>query len=207
MSAKRDGPVEARLYQLIELDERGVGEVRNLASLRAGLVNAPDAALVVKKLEALGPSDVRTGLKQMLDINPVAVLVKGWVQLRKIRDAIRRSLEEPGVEQEVNLPAHTFEAKLKPRLVLTVHEVDWLHVDFEVGFSGKVTSGRLSFMGGALSVVHLAPVKATLAISCEGASLGEMSRPFQLLGDYRFSPALALLIPGTVRPPGAHGPS
>ncbi len=105
-----------KLYEILEVNERvaGAERVKSLASLRAGLVDAPDAKSVARKLEALDTHALTGALTQMLDVNTVALHRSGLGTARQDRTAIRKSVVSPATPQTAVLASHTFEAKLKP---------------------------------------------------------------------------------------------
>ncbi len=79
-----------------------------------------------------------------------------------------------------------------------------MQVDFEVVFSGEVTSAELTIVSGKLSSLKLGPAKASVKVSCEGARLHDFSRPVALLPAYELHSA-ARADPGKGSPSFSRG--
>jgi hypothetical protein len=186
--------VSARLYDIVDVRGTGQGIQRatELAALRVGLVDSPDARGIQEKLRHVGPEALSAQLKRMLDVDLLSLLAGAWGQVRRVRDAAKESLKEPAATQTVELPRHTFEATVKPRLVLSVAGVDWGDVDFELALTATLTSATLSIEAGQLTAVQLGPVTGSVRFSCEGTELREYAREVNLLPAYRLDPPIPL---------------
>jgi hypothetical protein len=187
--------MNTRLYDIVDVHRTGQGIQRatELAALRVGLVDSPDARGIQEKLRHVRPDALGTQLRKMLDVDLLSLLAGAWGQVRRVRDAAKASLKEPASEQTVELPRHTFEATLKPRLVLSVAGVDWGDVDFELDLTATLTSATLHIAAGRLSAVQLGPVTGSVKFFCEGTELHEYAREVNLLPAYHVDPPIPLV--------------
>jgi hypothetical protein len=186
--------MSTRLYDIVEVNRAGQGiqSATELAAVRVGLVNSPDAGAIQRKLRNVRPEVLRDELKKMLDVDLLSLLAGAWSQVRNVRDAARESLKDAPAEHTVELPRHAFEAALKPRLVVSVGGVDWGDVDFELSLSATLTSATLHITAGNLTGVQLGQVTGSVRLSCEGTELREYARELSLLPEYRLDPPIAL---------------
>ncbi len=106
--------------------------------------------------------------------------------------SVDESLAASAADQPVELPAHTFEATLKPRLVISLGGVDWCDIDFELALAATLRSATLHISAGRLTVVQLGQVKGSVKLSCEGTEVREYAREVKLLPEYRLDPPIAL---------------
>ena len=113
----------SRLHDLLELrgNTDGVADVRRLAALRGGV----DGSLLGKAIADWTPERLNADLEKAFAVDPFALMARAWSQIAKVRDAIKKSLGPPPVAASVPLLKHDIDAKLRPRLVLSVEGVDW----------------------------------------------------------------------------------
>jgi hypothetical protein len=170
----------------------GTGRITDVAAVRVGLIDAPDAKAVQESLRAIEPQHLADELHKMLDVDLFKLFAGAWRQLHKIKQAVTKSVGPPPAEQLVDLPRHEVAGKLKPRLVLSLAGVDFADIDFEIALSVSIQSAKLTIAGGALTAVRFGDVKGTIKLSCEGTEIHEYARELKLLGDYRITRPIAL---------------
>lgn len=185
---------DGRLIELLGLHRVGPGHdrVREIAAVRVGGVEAPDAAAVRTLLAAFTPQAFAQRLAGLADVNVFALIAATWGQVLKVHDALARSRAEPQRPVPVELPRHTLEAKLKPSLVLSVGGVDWCHIHFEFTVKLKLVSATLQLQAGRLAAVQFVGAELGLSLGCEGNELREFRRDLHLAPELTFSPPLAL---------------
>jgi hypothetical protein len=192
-----NNPIEhghGHLYELLAVQSVGPGHERvsELAAVRVGGIEAPDTAAVRALLHRCAPAQLGQEMRKMLDVDLFALLAGAWGQVHKVRAALARSLAEPAREHPVDLPQHTLDATLKPRLVVSVSGVDWCDIDFEVSARLKLSSATLSLQAGCLAALRVGTAEGSLRLACEGTEIREFKRELKLLPEYRFMPPLAL---------------
>jgi hypothetical protein len=196
--------MSTRLYDLVGVDRApdGIQRATEVAALRVGLVHSPDAQSIEEKLRHVRPQVLGAQLKKMLDVDLLELLAGAWGQVRKVRDAATESLRDPPTEHTVALPGHTFEAALRPRLVVSVGGVNWSAIDFELSVSAALTSVTLHIAAGKLIAVQLGQVTGSVRFSCEGTELSEYARELSLMPEHRLDPPISIVAAGVVRDAG-----
>lgn len=185
---------ETRLIDVLNVHRvsAGTGRVTDVAALRVGGIDVPDAKAVQDALRALEPQRLADAMQSMLDVDLFGLFAGAWRQLRKVQQAVKKSVGPPPAEQQVDLPRHQVAGKLKPRLVLSLADVDFADVDFVIALSVSIQSAKLTIAGGALTAVRFGDVKGSIKLACEGTEIHEYARELKLLDAYRFARPLAL---------------
>lgn len=182
------------LYHLLELQRNGNGveEVRRLAALSVGNVDADGASLLGRKVSEWASADVAKEIEQAFTIDPFTLLAKAWGQVRKVRKAIESSRGPPPQPQTVALMEHEIDAKLEPRLVLEVNGIDWFDLKLGLALELSVQSARLEFLDGKLTSVSLGNPTGTLSLHCQDQEVAAFKRDVKLRAEYRLEPPMAL---------------
>lgn len=185
------------LYDILDVHrvDPGLGRFKEMAAVRVGGSDVPDAKAVEEKLRAIAPEKLGEEVRKMLDVDLLKLLAGAWSQSANVRQAVVKSIGPPPTEQSVKLPGHEVVGKLKPRLVLSFKGVDFADIDFEVSLSVTITSATLTIHDGALTAVQFANVKGALKLSCEGTMLREYSKALELAPIYRLARPIALARP------------
>lgn len=185
---------DVRLYDVLDIQraDGGLNRVNDVAALRVGLIDAPDAQAVKDKLRAFEPGALADAMHDMLDVDAFKLFAGAWRQLRQVKQAVQKSLGPPPSDQSVDLPRHEVAGKLKPRLVVSMAGVDFADIDFEISLSASIQSAKLTLHNGALVAARFGDVKGTLKLSCEGTEIREYARTLKLLPEYRFAHPIRL---------------
>ena len=178
----------SRLHDLIELrgNDDGVADVRRFAALRGGV----DGSLLGRAIADWTPERLNADLERAFEVDPFALMARAWSQIAKVRDAIKKSLGPPPVAASVPLLKHDIDAKLRPRLVLSVEGVDWCDVEFEIKLALAIESAELELFGGALRAVRLGKVTGSVTLSCQGTPVEAFRRDLKFEPRYEFDPPI-----------------
>lgn len=178
----------SRLHDLIELrgNADGVADVRRLAGLRGGV----DATVLGRAIADWAPERLNADLERAFDVEPFALMARAWSQIAKVRDAVKKSIGPPPVAASVALLKHDIDAKLKPRLVLSIEGVDWCDVEFEVKLALAIESAELELFGGALRAVRLGKATGSVTLSCQGVPVEAFRRELKFDTSYVFDPPI-----------------
>ena len=188
----------ARLHDLIEVrgNADGVAEVRRLAALRGGV----DSTLFGRAVADLTPERLSADLEQALAVDPFVLAARAWSQIAKVREAVAKSVGPPPAPARVALVKHEIDARLRPRLVLSVEGVDWCDVEFELKLALSLESAELKLFGGALRAVHLGKATGALTLSCQGIPVQAFRRELRFEASYDFDPPILGREIGSSRP-------
>ncbi len=198
------------LHELLALSRSGdgVAEVRRLAALSVGNVDAKDASLFGKKVADWASADLAEELKKAFDPDPFLLMAKAWAQLRKVRKAVEESRGPPAAAKTAALLKHELDARLEPRLVLSVAGVDWCNIKLGLGLKLAFESAQLSFMDGRLTSLKLGNPSASITLQCEGQEVAVFKREIKVRAAYNFEPPLAWpaleALPGGVAMPSQY---
>lgn len=177
-----------RLHDLLALhgSADGAAEVRRLAALRGGI----DGSLLGRAIADWTPEQLGRDFETAFAVEPFTLMARAWSQIAKVRDAVKKSLGPPPVAAGVALLAHDIDAKLRPRLVLSVEGVDWCDVEFELKLALGVASAELELFGGALRAVKLGKVTGSVTLSCAGVVVEALRRELRFESSYVFDPPI-----------------
>ncbi len=178
----------ARLHDLLEVraNAGGAAEVRRLAALRGGV----DASLLGRALADWTTEKLEADLERAFDADPFALMAKAWSQIAKVRDAVNKSAGPPPAAASVPLLKHDIDARLRPRLVLSVEGVDWCDVEFELKLALAIESAELELFGGALRALRLGKVTGSLTLACQGIPVEAFRRELKFDSSYVFDPPI-----------------
>ena len=195
----------SRLHDLIELrgNDEGVADVRRFAALRGGV----DTSLLGRAIADWTPERLNADLETAFEVDPFALMARAWSQIAKVRDAVEKSLGPPPVSAGVALLKHDIDAKLRPRLVLSVEGVDWCDVEFECRLALALESAELELFAGALRAVRLGKVTGSITLACQGMPVEAFRRELKFESSYVFDPPILGRPPasGHTAPPGRRG--
>lgn len=178
----------SRMHDLLELNGNtdGVADVRRLAALRGGV----DGSLLGKAIADWTPERLNADLEKAFAVDPFALMAQAWAQIAKVRDAVKKSLGPPPATANVPLLKHDIDAKIRPRLVLSVEGVDWCDVEFEVKLALALESADLELFGGALRAVRLGKVTGSITLACQGMPVEAFRRELKFESRYEFDPPI-----------------
>ncbi len=178
----------SRLHDLLELhgNAEGAADVRRLAALRGGV----DGSVLGKAIADWTPERLNADLEKAFDVEPFALMAKAWAQIAKVRDAIDKSQGPPPAAASVPLLKHDIDAKIRPRLVLSVEGVDWCDVEFELKLALALESAELELFGGALRAVRLGKVTGSVTLACQGVQVEAFRRDLKFDSSYSFDPPI-----------------
>lgn len=178
----------SRMHDLLELNGNtdGVADVRRLAALRGGV----DGSLLGKAIADWTPERLNADLEKAFDVDPFALMAKAWSQIAKVRDAVKKSIGPPPTSASVPLLKHDIDAKIRPRLVLSVEGVDWCDVEFELKLALALESAELELFGGALRAVRLGKVTGSVTLACQGVPVEAFRRELKFESRYEFDPPI-----------------
>ena len=178
----------SRLHDLLEVHANadGVADVRRLAALRGGV----DGSLLGRAIADWTPEKLNADLAKAFDVDPFALMARAWSQIKKVRDAVNKSIGPPPAAASVPLLKHDIDAKLRPRLVLSVEGVDWCDVEFELKLALAIESAELELFGGALRALRLGKVTGSVTLACQGIPVEAFRRELKFDSNYVFDPPI-----------------
>ena len=179
-----------RLFELFSLptsndDLKGVHEA--VAARIGATAESKDVSAIVAKLAAFKSDAIAGSVRQMLNLDVFGIFVGAWRQLDQVHQAAVKSLAPPREEQHVDLAKHKVEAKLRPRLVVSLHGVDLCDLEFDVRLAAAVTAAKLFIDSGQLTAVQPGPVAGSVTLAMRDHELKTWSQDFKLLETYRFA--------------------
>ena len=178
----------SRMHDLLELrgNADGVADVRRFAALRGGV----DASLLGRAIADWTPERLNADLEKAFAVDPFKLMAQAWAQIAKVRDAVKKSLGPPPAVASVALLKHDIDAKLRPRLVLSVEGIDWCDVEFELKLALAIESAELELFGGALRAVRLGKVTGSVTLACQGVPVEAFRRELKFESHYEFDPPI-----------------
>lgn len=191
----------SRMHDLLELrgNADGVADVRRFAALRGGV----DGSLLGRAIADWTPERLNADLEKAFAVDPFALMARAWSQIAKVRDALKKSLGPPPASASVPLLKHDIDAKLRPRLVLSVEGVDWCDVEFELKLALALESAELELFGGALRAVRLGKVTGSVTLACQGMPVEAFRRDLKFESSYVFDPPILGRQPASPAPAAA----
>lgn len=179
----------AKLHDLLELHANADG-VADVCRLAAAVRGGVDGSVLGKAIADWTPARLQADLEKAFDVEPFALMAKAWAQIEKVRDAVAKSVGPPPAAASVPLLKHDIDAKLRPRLVLSVEGVDWCDVEFEVKLALALESAELELFGGALRAVKLGKVVGSVTLACQGIPVEAFRRELKFDSSYVFDPPI-----------------
>jgi hypothetical protein len=179
-----------RLFELFSLPSSGDGlkSVQEAVAARIGAsAESKDVSAIAAKLAAFKSDTLVASLRQMLNLDVFGIFVGAWRQLDDVHQAAVKSLAPPCEEQKVDLAKHKLEAKLRPRLVVSLHGVDLCDLEFEVCLTADVTTAKLFIANGELTAILPGPVTGSVALTMLDHELKKWDQDFKLLSTYKFA--------------------
>jgi hypothetical protein len=190
---------DTALTLLFGPDEKNLDRLRD-AILAAGTGGSLDRALnkLPPPTRDAAAREVTTATAELLDINLIDVLLRGWREYADLTSAARRTLAEPGATELVSLASHRVSMSQQPSVAVLVdgRQVANLRLGLVLVFEVKAVLARVR-AGLLVAVISgSCDVTATLAIDnvavvSKQAHLdlpgqGALTKPLRLLpaGDY-----------------------
>jgi hypothetical protein len=131
---------------------------------------------------------VQTEIGQLIDdvlgADVADVLASGWRKHRMLREAGRRTLDEPGRQERVELAAHSISFRQQPAIEIRVDEVAVPAIHFDVELVARIAALVGVVDGGRLTSIEAGEVDLSGSLSCEGVELahGRLDPPIDLHG-------------------------
>lgn len=196
---------DTRLFELFSLPSSrdGIKSVQEAVAARIGATaESKDVSAIAAKLAAFKSDTLVASLRQMLNLDVFGIFVGAWRMLDDVNQAAIKSLAPPCEEQKVDLAKHKLEAKLRPRLVVSLHGVDLCDLEFEVCLTADVTAAKLFIANGELIAMQPGPVTGTVALAMRDHELQKWDQDFKLLSTYKFARPWVLHRAGVAQSPG-----
>jgi len=194
-----------RLFELFSLPSSrdDINSVQEAVAARIGAtVESKDVSAIAAKLAAFKSDSLAGSFRQMLNLDVLGIFVGAWRQLNDVHQAAIKSLAPPCEEQKVDLAKHKLEAKLHPRLVVSLHGVDLCDLEFEVSLTADVTTAKLFIANGELTALQPGPVEGSVELKMLDHEIKKWSKEFKLLSAYRFARPWVLQRAGVPQSPG-----
>ena len=190
------------LYQLLAVYDSpdGVEEIRELASLSVGGVDADGASFMKKKVKEWATADLEQELQKAFTPDPFALLAKAWSQLREVQAAVKASRGPPACSKPVSLAKHEIEAKVEPRMVLTVAGIDWCDVKLALELKLNFDSVILEWTDGHLTELRAGNPTGKISLKCAGQEVASFKRELKLSAKYRFKTPVVVEVPAPALP-------
>jgi hypothetical protein len=181
------------LHELLSLHvaDEATGEVRQLATVGVQGLGAETTQVLGRKLSEWSNDQLKEQLRDAFDVDPFALMLQAWSQVRKVHKAAKESLGPPPATRSVPLLQHEIDLKVEPRLVLNVSGIDWCSVQLALTLKFSFESVVLELMGGQLTGLKLGNPTGALSFACEGHDVAQFKRDIKLHASYAFNPPLA----------------
>jgi hypothetical protein len=182
------------LHQLLALVDTGEGvkDVRRLAALSVGNVDAKGASILGKTVADWATADLEKEIEKAFSPDPFALMAKAWAQVREVRKAIDASRGPPPKAQTVALLKHEIEAKMEPRLVLNVTGVDWCDVKLALSLKMSFESVQIELNDGHISALKLGNPSGQISLKCAGQEVAAFKREIKIAQAYKFAAPVAM---------------
>ena len=167
------------------LDEQGV-----LGSLGSALSKLSGAGL-----HAVG-EQIATVAHGLLDLDLGDLLTQGWRRFDDLTDAARRTVENPGSREVVDLVTHTISSTSNPHVELLVDEVRVATLGFDLDLGLTVKGAVATVYGGRMVALHTGVCDVVGSISAQGRELVSRQGQFRLPLVLGLGSGIPLLIGG-----------
>ncbi len=186
---------KAALHDLLAVHDHpdGIADIRSAAVALRGGIDKKSISVLDRALDAWNLDAVATDLDKAFALDPFALMAKAWNQIAEVRKAVTASTGPPPAPAFVPLLKHAIDAKLRPRLVLSVQGMDWFDIEFELKLALEIESAELELLGGALAAVKLGKVVGGLTLACQGNQVPAFKRNLKFRAQYRFNPPILAL--------------
>lgn len=151
------------------LDEQGV-----LGSLGSALTKLSGAGM-----QAVG-EQVATVAHGLLDLDLGDLLTHGWQRFDDLTDAARRTVENPGSREVVDLVTHTISSSSTPHVEVFVDEVRVATLGFDLDLGLTVKGAVATVYGGRMVALHTGVCDVVGSISAQGRQLVSREAQFRL---------------------------
>jgi len=164
-----------------------------------------DLDRALKKLPPLtrdaAAREVRTAAAEVLDINLIDVLLRGWREYADLTSAARRTLAAPGATELVSLASHRVKMSQQPSVALLVdgRQVANLHLGLSLVFEVKAMLARVR--AGRMAAVLSGSCDVTATLAIDDIYVASKQGHLELPGEAVLTKPLRLL-PARDYPPG-----
>jgi hypothetical protein len=176
-------PREIRLYDVLKPGPQGEHELIDLAAKNVS-GKGRDAIAVREFLKTLRPTQASARVKEMLDIDLLAAFAQPWSQVDDVQEKMHESERAKGASFEAKLLSHKIKATFKPRLVVTVANVTWMDVEFEIEAEATIGGLTLAIKDGRLAEANISNGEVSISLSLGGQELVDFTRTLSLSEAY-----------------------
>jgi hypothetical protein len=125
-------------------------------------------------------------LNEALDKDVGEVLALGWSKVKAVRDAARRSLQNPGETSLVTLGQHELTSTHYPTLIVRVARLPAAEIRFTLDLVAQFKSVKLAISDGRIRSVSPGEASAIAKLKYGNVELGRKSTPaWKLPGEMR----------------------
>jgi hypothetical protein len=121
-------------------------------------------------------ADLGDDIEKMLDINPVAVVVGAWKDLKEVRAAGDRTAHPPDETVLVPLTDHDVEASVKPHVDVTVGYLPVMHIPFEIALDIELSGVVAIIRDASIFGFRLARCSAAIKVKCKDTVIFERKK-------------------------------
>jgi hypothetical protein len=180
----------------------------SLDRLRDTILTAGNGADLSRALKKLPPPtrdaavrEVTTAAAELLDINLIDVLLRGWREYADLTTAARRTLAAPGTTELVSLDSHRVRMSQRPSVALLVdgRQVANLRMGLLLVFDLKAVLARV--LAGRLVAVISGSCDVTATLAIDDIDVVSKQAHLELPGEAALTKPLRLLPAGDY-PPG-----
>jgi len=170
--------------------------------------NGGDLDRALKKLPPptrdVAAREVTTATAELLDINLVDVLLRGWREYADLTSAARRTLAAPDTSELVSLTSHRVRMSQQPSVAVLVdgRQVADLRLGLSLVFEVKAVLARVR--AGQLVAVVSGNCDVTATLAIDDVDIVSKQAQFELPGEAALTKPLRLL-PARDYPPGDDG--
>jgi hypothetical protein len=128
----------------------------------------------------------------LLTLDLSSLLVNGWRKHADLQAAGRRTVENPGSEEVVQLATHTIKASYRPCVDVYVDEVLVTRVDLELAVAFTITGMLAVVRAGRLVEVRSGQCDASSSLLCERVPVAARRASFTVPGVLRLGEGVVL---------------
>jgi hypothetical protein len=135
---------------------------------------------------------VADALAPVLRLRLADVLVAGWNEYRELAKYKDREEYPPDKIVDVALGEHTITSKHEPRVEILVNGKRFAELHFEVEIEMEIDTATLEIQDAKIKSVSTGECEATCTLRCEGVTLAQSSRTFELPGTLSFGEGIPI---------------
>lgn len=155
------------------------------AQVQLGQIDSEHAKVLGTKVSEWPQRDLTKELEKALEVDPYALLLKAWAQLRKVREAIGNSKLD-AKPQTVTLAKHEVDAVVQPRIVISAFGVDCRAIELTLTLAASIESAQLVFERGGLTEATMGKPTGTLSVAVAGQAIASGKRKLAFAPSVKF---------------------